>query len=115
MSFFEVVEPEFASFVLGNAPVKQLANGFDGAESPVWFGDTNCLLFSDIPNNRIMRGTPGAGVSVFHQPWLPGSLCRDLGQVARLQTSEGKRALLCPLLFRYEDPQAVRQRNGRGA
>jgi len=68
MSFFEALEPEFASFVLGNAPVKQVATGFDWTEGPVWFGDANCLLFSDIPNNRIMRWTPGAGVSVYREP-----------------------------------------------
>ncbi|MEM7302664.1 MAG: SMP-30/gluconolactonase/LRE family protein [Pseudomonadota bacterium] len=68
MSFFEVVKPEFATFVLHNAPVKQLASGFDWAEGPVWFGDANCLLFSDIPNNRIMRWTPGVGISIYREP-----------------------------------------------
>lgn len=68
MSFFEVHDPQFASFVMGNAPVKQLATGFDWVEGPVWFGDANCLLFSDIPNNRIMRWTPGDGISTFRQP-----------------------------------------------
>ncbi len=68
MSFFEAIDPVFNSFVLGNAPVKQLATGFDWVEGPVWFGDANCLLFSDIPNNRIMRWTPGVGVSTFREP-----------------------------------------------
>lgn len=68
MSFFEVCDPRFATFVLGNAPVKQLATGFDWVEGPVWFGDANCLLFSDIPNNRIMRWTPGEGISTYREP-----------------------------------------------
>ena len=68
MSFFEVHDPEFARFVLGNAPVKQLATGFDWVEGPVWFGDANCLLFSDIPNNRILRWTPGEGISTYRSP-----------------------------------------------
>ncbi len=68
MSFFEVHDPQFASFVMGNAPVKQLATGFDWVEGPVWFGDANCMLFSDIPNNRIMRWTPGDGISVYREP-----------------------------------------------
>ena len=68
MSFFEVFDPAFKSFVMGNAPVKNLAGGFDWTEGPVWFGDANCLLFSDIPNNRIMRWSPGAGVSTYRQP-----------------------------------------------
>lgn len=68
MAFFEVIDPAFGSFVMGNAPVKQLATGFDWTEGPVWFGDANCLLFSDIPNNRIMRWTPGAGITTFRAP-----------------------------------------------
>ena len=68
MSFFEVFDPAFKSFVMGNAPVKNLAGGFDWTEGPVWFGDANCLLFSDIPNNRIMRWSPGAGVSTSRKP-----------------------------------------------
>lgn len=68
MSFFEVVDPKFGSYVLGNAPVKQLATGFDWAEGPVWMGDANCLLFSDIPNNRIMRWSPETGISIYREP-----------------------------------------------
>ena len=68
MSFFEIMDPAFGKFVLGNAPVKQIATGFDWVEGPVWFGDLNCLLFSDIPNNRIMRWIPGIGTSIFREP-----------------------------------------------
>lgn len=68
MSFFETIDPIFDSYVLGNAPVKQLATGFDWVEGPVWFGDANCLLFSDIPNNRIMRWSPDTGISTYRGP-----------------------------------------------
>ncbi|WP_420861599.1 SMP-30/gluconolactonase/LRE family protein [Algirhabdus cladophorae] len=68
MSFFESIDPVFDSYVLGNAPVKQLATGFDWVEGPVWFGDANCLLFSDIPNNKIMRWSPETGISTFREP-----------------------------------------------
>ncbi|PWQ92928.1 SMP-30/gluconolactonase/LRE family protein [Leucothrix pacifica] len=68
MSFFEVIDPRFNRYVIGNAPVKQLATGYDWVEGPVWFGDANCLLFSDIPNNRIMRWTPNVGISVYREP-----------------------------------------------
>ena len=68
MTFFEAFDPVFETYVLGNAPVKQIATGFDWVEGPVWFGDTGCLLFSDIPNNRIMRWIPDVGTSVFRAP-----------------------------------------------
>ncbi len=68
MSFFEVIEPVFGTYVMGNSPVIQLATGFSWTEGPVWFGDANCLLFSDIPSNRIMRWSPDSGTSVYRQP-----------------------------------------------
>ena len=67
MSFYEILDPRFGRYVIGNAPVKRIATGFDWAEGPVWFGDAGCLLFSDIPNNRILRWTP-EGVTPFLQP-----------------------------------------------
>jgi gluconolactonase len=67
MSFFEIHDPAFGAYVLGNAPVKRLATGFDWVEGPVWFGDQGCLLFSDIPSNRILRWTED-GVTTFRNP-----------------------------------------------
>jgi gluconolactonase len=64
---FEIADPRFRSYVLPNAPLVKLADGFAWLEGPVWFADQGCLLFSDIPNDRIMRWTP-AGVSVFREP-----------------------------------------------
>ena len=68
MTFFDVIDPAFSRFVMGNAPVKKLATGFDWVEGPVWFGDVGCLLFSDIPNNKILRWTPGLGLSTYREP-----------------------------------------------
>jgi gluconolactonase len=68
MSFYQAIDPRFESFVMFNAPLSQLAAGFVWAEGPVWFGDAGCLLFSDIPNDRILRWTPGEGISTYRQP-----------------------------------------------
>lgn len=68
MTFFDAIDTVFRTFVLGNAPVKQIATGFDWVEGPVWFGDADCLLFSDIPNNRIMRWGPSSGPNTYRQP-----------------------------------------------
>jgi gluconolactonase len=66
--FYHTIDPLFGTYVLGNAPIKQLATGFDWVEGPVWMGDAGCLLFSDIPNNRILRWTPGHGISTYRAP-----------------------------------------------
>jgi gluconolactonase len=65
---FETYDPRFGTYVLFNAPLKKLASGFDWAEGPVWMGDANCLLFSDIPNSKIMRWSPDLGLSVYRGP-----------------------------------------------
>ncbi len=68
MSFYEIHDPLFSHYVLDNAPVRKLATGFDWVEGPVWFGDAGCLLFSDIPSNRILRWTPETGISTYRAP-----------------------------------------------
>lgn len=65
---FEVYDTRFNSFVLPNAPLTCIGDGFGWTEGPVWFADLQCLLFSDLPNNRVMRWTPSGGLSVFREP-----------------------------------------------
>jgi len=65
----EVVDPRFAQYVVGNAAVERLYTGCRWAEGPVWFGDGRYLLWSDIPNNRMLRWLEDTGeVSVFRNP-----------------------------------------------
>lgn len=68
MQDIEIIDPAFSHFVMHNAPLQKLASGFDWVEGPVWFGDADCLLFSDIPNNRIMRWGPTSGLSTYRAP-----------------------------------------------
>jgi gluconolactonase len=78
MDGIEIVDKRFKRFVLSNAPLEKLAEGFGWLEGPVWFADMQCLLFSDIPNNRIMRWTGEGGVEVFRQPAdYPNGQTRD--------------------------------------
>jgi gluconolactonase len=49
--------------------VERLASGTLWGEGPVWFGDARCLIWSDIPNNRMMRWDEETGsVGVFRKP-----------------------------------------------
>ena len=62
----EVLDPRFAKYKIGNAIVERLCTGFRWAEGPVYFGDGRYLLWSDIPNNRMMRWDEETGaLSVF--------------------------------------------------
>ena len=42
--------------------------GMEWAEGPVYFAEGDYLLWSDIPNDRIMRYSDADGVSVFRSP-----------------------------------------------
>ncbi len=65
----EVLDPRFPRLRLAHAAVERIATGCRWAEGPVWFGDGRYLLWSDIPNNRIMRWLEETGdVSVFRSP-----------------------------------------------
>jgi gluconolactonase len=65
----EIVDQSFARYKLNLAKVERLAQGFRWAEGPVWLGDMRCLLWSDIPNNRIMRWDEETGATtVFRAP-----------------------------------------------
>jgi gluconolactonase len=68
MDGFEIVDPRFRAMVLPNAPLLTLGEGYGWLEGPVWFADRDCLLVSDLPNDRILCWTERGGVSVFREP-----------------------------------------------
>jgi len=62
----EVLDPRFLKYRLFNASIERLATGCRWSEGPVWFGDGRYVLWSDIPNDRIMRwDEASATTSVF--------------------------------------------------
>jgi gluconolactonase len=65
---YEQLDPRFLDCVVPYSPMDEIATGCRWTEGPVWFNDHGCLLFSDIPNERILRWTPGHGTSTFRQP-----------------------------------------------
>ncbi|MEL6887371.1 MAG: SMP-30/gluconolactonase/LRE family protein [Pseudomonadota bacterium] len=66
---FEVIDPTFEACFVGHARVERLWTGARWSEGPVWFAAGRYLLWSDIPNNRMMRWDETDGsVSVYRQP-----------------------------------------------
>jgi gluconolactonase len=64
----EALDPRFAARQ-GNAAIERIATGFRWAEGPVYFRDLRCLVFSDIPNNRMLRWNEEDGhLSIFRAP-----------------------------------------------
>ena len=64
----ESYDSRFDGLVLFNAELECLASGFRWVEGPVWFGDHNCFLFNDIPNNCTLRWSEQHGITPFLSP-----------------------------------------------
>ena len=66
---FEVTDPSFEACFVGHARVERLWTGARWSEGPVWFAAGRYLVWSDIPNNRMMRfDETDNSVSVFRDP-----------------------------------------------
>jgi gluconolactonase len=77
-----------------NAVLERLVSGCRWTEGPVWFGDARCVLFSDIPNDRILRWSEAEGTSVYRSPsnFTNGGTRDREGRY--LSCSHGARAIL---------------------
>ncbi|WP_407169903.1 SMP-30/gluconolactonase/LRE family protein [Bradyrhizobium sp. ORS 111] len=65
----EILDPSFAKYRLYSSTLEQVATGMRWAEGPAYFPEGGYLLFSDIPNNRIMKFSEKDGsLSVFRSP-----------------------------------------------
>src|SRR5438874_2808362 len=65
----QILDPNFARYRIAQASVERLYTGARWSEGPVWMGDWRCVLWSDIPNNRILRWDEATGrTSVYRQP-----------------------------------------------
>jgi gluconolactonase len=68
-TIIRALDPRFNKYMIGNTYVERLWTGALWAEGPIYFGDMRALVFSDIPNNRLMKFDESSGqVSVLRQP-----------------------------------------------
>ena len=89
-----VLDPRFQRLVLPHAAIERIATGFRFTEGPVYYGDGRYLLFSDIPNDALLRWdeVSGAVVTLRHPAGYPDGSTRD--RQGRLITCElGSRTL----------------------
>jgi gluconolactonase len=64
----ERLDPRFDALVPKEAQLEKIADGFIWTEGAVWFKPGKCLLFSDIPNNVVIKWQAGQGTSEFLKP-----------------------------------------------
>jgi gluconolactonase len=66
---FEVLDERFSKLAMGNVHLEKLYTGCRWAEGPAYFAAGRYLVWSDIPNDRILRWDETDGsVSTFRQP-----------------------------------------------
>ena len=64
-----VLDASFNALRLPLAGLERLWTGGRWGEGPAWFGDHRCLIWSDIPNNRMLRWSETTGeVDEFRKP-----------------------------------------------
>ena len=65
----ELLDSRFARLALGNVHLETLYRGCRWSEGPAYFAAGRYLVWSDIPNDRVMRWDETDGsVSVFMEP-----------------------------------------------
>lgn len=63
-----IEDPAFAPLLRPGATLHRLATGAVWSEGPVWLPVDGSVLWSDIPNDRVLRWHPAEGVSIFLAP-----------------------------------------------
>jgi gluconolactonase len=63
----DVFDPRFAAIAQGAGPLERLCTGAAWSEGPVWMHEDGSVLWSDIPNNRMLRWHADAGLSVWRE------------------------------------------------
>jgi gluconolactonase len=91
---YEYYEKKFYDLTVPIADLELIFDKCRWAEGPVWFNDGGYLLWSDIPNNRMLRWVPDLGVSVFRTPsnYVNGNTRDRQGRL--VSCSHGARAVL---------------------
>lgn len=64
----EILDPEALAIIDSSTAIEELGNGYKWAEGPVYIKDGDYVLFSDIPNNRVMKWKEGSGITTYLEP-----------------------------------------------
>ena len=90
----EILDPSFSKYRIYSSTLEQVATGMRWAEGPVYFPDGGYLLFSDIPNNRIMKfDEKDNSLTVFRSPanYANGNARDRQGRLVTCEHSDTRR------------------------
>ena len=94
MSSAQVLDPRFAGVAHGAGKLERLCTGAVWSEGPVWMRETGALLWSDIPNDRMLSWHPERGMAVWREAveFTNGHMREADGSL--LHCSHGQRAIV---------------------
>ena len=91
---YEYTDRKFYDLVISTVDLELIYDKCRWSEGPVWFADGGFLVWSDIPNNRLLRYVPDLGVGIFRSPsnYINGNTRDREGRM--ISCSHGARAVL---------------------
>ena len=121
MSDYEIHDPRFRTLIIGHARLERLHTGGRWTEGPAYFPAGRYLIWSDIPNDRLLRyDETDESVSVFRQPChhenghtvdAQGRLvsCEHSGRCVSRTEHDGRRTVLADRIGgrRFNSPNDV--------
>jgi gluconolactonase len=106
MDKLKVLDARFAPVAEGASPLARLCTGATWSEGPVWLRESCELLWSDIPNNRMLSWHPGRGMQIWRDKVdFTNGHVREQGG-ALLHCSHGQRAIVRTRLDAQGQPQS---------
>ncbi len=110
-AFPEVLDARFAPVAAGAGPLERLCTGAVWSEGPVWLRESGELLWSDIPNDRMLAWHPRDGMRVWRErcEFVNGHVRERTGAAATgalLHCSHGRRAIVRTRLDAFGRPEA---------
>jgi gluconolactonase len=96
IAWIERTDPGLNTILSDSAKIEIIAEGFDWSEGPLWLGEKQMLLFSDIPKNSIYQWSEAKGKQLYLQPsGYTGVAARggEMGSNALLLNDKGQLVL----------------------
>lgn len=64
----EILDPRMKDLLLPDSRLERHCSGAVWSEGPVYFSEGDYILWSDIPNNRMLKWSETEGMSVYREP-----------------------------------------------
>jgi gluconolactonase len=68
MNMIEIYDPRMKALLRADSSLERLATGATWSEGPVYLPEDDCVIWSDIPGNRLLRWSEKDGLSEYLKP-----------------------------------------------